>query len=88
MNKIGFSNVNFCGKFVIQKNELNKLSFWQKAKFVKQKENLADEFCKKGTSITKTDNAYIIDIKDEKENAFLAYTKKLGLVFKKVQDEN
>lgn len=88
MNNIYFSNVNFCGRFAIQKNELNKLSFLQKAKFLKQKENLADEFCKKGTSITKTDDAYIIDIKDEKENEFLAYTKKLGLVFKKVQDEN
>ena len=88
MNNNSFSNVNFCGRFAIQKNELNKLSFLQKAKFLKQKENLADEFCKKGTSITKTDDAYIIDIKDEKENEFLAYTKKLGLVFKKVQDEN
>lgn len=88
MNNICFSNVNFCGRIAIQKNELNKLSFLQKAKFLKQKENLADEFCKKGTSITKTDDAYIIDIKDEKENEFLAYTKKLGLVFKKVQDEN
>lgn len=88
MNNICFSNVNFCGRFAIQKNELNKLSFLQKAKFLKQKENLADEFCKKGTSVTKTDDAYIIDIKDEKENEFLAYTKKLGLVFKKVQDEN
>lgn len=88
MNNIDFNGISFCGKFAIQKNELNKLSFLQKAKFLKQKENLTDEFCKKGTSITKTDDAYVVDIKDEKENEFLAYAKKLGLVFEKVQDKN
>ncbi len=88
MNNINFNSVNFCGRFALQKEELNKLSFLQKAKFLKQKENLTDEFCKNGTSITKTDNGYIVDIKDEKEDEFLAYAKRLGLVFTKVQDSN
>lgn len=88
MNNANFNSVNFCGKFTLKKDELNKLSFLQKARFLKQKENLTDEFCKKGTSITKTDDVYIVNIKDEKENEFLTYAKRLGLVFKKVQDEN
>ncbi|MDO5436745.1 MAG: hypothetical protein Q4F80_00920 [bacterium] len=78
------SSVNFCGKFSIHKDELSKISTLQKLKFLKQKDAMIDEFCKKGTTFAKDGNNYILDIKDEKENKFLEFAKKLGLEFKKL----
>ena len=79
------NNINFTGRFTINTSELSKLSFLQKAKFFKQKDALVNEFCKQGTSFTKIQNGFLLDIKDEKETAFLAVAKELGLVFNKIK---
>ena len=79
------SNINFTGRFTINTSELSKLSFLQKTRFFKQKDALVDEFCKQGTSFTKIQNGFLLDIKDEKETAFLAVAKQLGLIFNKIK---
>ena len=79
------NNINFTGRFTINTSELSKLSLLQKTKFFKQKDALVDEFCKQGTSFTKIQNGFLLDIKDEKETAFLAVAKQLGLVFNKIK---
>lgn len=79
------NNINFSGKFTINTSELSKLSIIQKAKFIKQKNALIDEFCNPNTGFTKVTNGFLIDIKDEKEDAFLAVAKQLGLIFNKVK---
>ena len=78
------NNINFTGRFTINTSELSKLSFLQKTRFFKQKDALVDEFCKQGTSFTKIQNGFLLDIKDEKETAFLAVAKQLGLIFNKI----
>lgn len=80
------NNINFCGKFSLDKSELSKISLLQKAKFLKQKEQIIDEFCKTKTSFFSDGSRFIVDIKDEKEDLFLSFAKKLGLVFKKLLD--
>lgn len=88
MNNIMNNRVNFCAKFSLSKSELSKISVIQKAKFLKQKDAIIDEFCKKGTSFSKVGENYIVDVKDEKEELFLNFAKKLGLEFKKIFGEN
>lgn len=82
---MNLNSINFCGKFSIGKSELSKISTIQKLKFLKQKDSLVDEFCKKGTTFEKKGDSFIIDIKDDKEDKFLEIAKKFGLTLKKVE---
>ena len=78
------NNLAFTGKFMIETQELSKLPLLQKAKFLKQKDALIDEFCKSGTSFNKVANGFMADIKDEKESKFLEIVAKFGLALKKI----
>ncbi len=77
---INNSNISFRGQFQINKSELGKIPALQKIKFLKQKDKLIADFCPKGDSFSKSENGYILNIKDEKEFDFLNYLKQFGII--------
>lgn len=84
MNNSLKTPISFSGKFSLNKAELSKISLLQKAKFLKQKDQIINEFCNTGDAFVKQGDCYIVDIKDEKEDLFLKFAKSFNLNFSKV----
>lgn len=83
MNNIG-NNISFTGKFSLNKAELSKISLLQKAKFLKQKDQIINEFSNSKDAFVKQGDFFIVDIKDNKEDKFLKFAKSFNLNFTKI----